>query len=135
MSKPRCPWWSTAVRMVRNYPLWKAELDQLHSQSVTADMGGMPGGSEVSRKTENIAMRQLPPAKQNEYDAVSRALEITALMPYGDKRCELIRRVYWSGKKLRITDVIMQIGIAEATSWRWHGDFIRLVGVCAGYER
>lgn len=135
MSKPRCPWWGSAIAMVRNYPIWKDELDQLQSQPVTTDMGGMPGGGEVSRKTENIALRQLPPAKQNEYDAVSRALEITALMPCGDKRCELIQRVYWSGKKLRITDVILQVGISDATSWRWHRDFIQLVGVCAGYER
>lgn len=135
MSKPRYPWWSTAVRMVRNYPIWKAELEQLHSQSVTADMGGMPGGSDVSRKTENVALRQLPPAKQNEYDAVTRAMEITALMPDGDRRVELIRQMYWKGKKLRINDVIMQIGVADATGWRWHSSFIELVGICAGYER
>ena len=133
MSKPRYPWWSTAVRMVRNYPLWKAELDQLHSQSVTADMGGMPGGSEVSRKTENIAMRQLPPAKQNEYDAVTRAVDITLLMPDGEKRVELIRQMYWKGVKKRIEAVAAEIGAAEATGWRWHGAFIKLVGECAGY--
>ena len=133
MSKPRFPWWSTAVRMVRNYPIWKADYDELHAQSCVADMGGMPSGGEVSRKTENIALRQLPPAIQNEYDAVSRAIEITLLMPDGEKRVDLIRRMYWRGKKLNVTDVIPQIPVAEATGWRWHSAFIHLVGECAGY--
>lgn len=133
MSKPRFPWWSTAVRMVRNYPIWKEKHDELHAQSCVADMGGMPSGSEVSRKTENIALRQLPRAIQNEYDAVSLAIEITLLMPDGEKRVDLIRRMYWLGKKLNVTDVVPQIPVAEATGWRWHSTFIHLVGECAGY--
>ena len=63
MSNTKHLWWPSAVRMVRNYPAWKAELEQLHSQTVTAGEGGMPSGGEVSRKTENVALRQLPPAK------------------------------------------------------------------------
>jgi hypothetical protein len=55
------------------------------------------------------------------------------LMPDGDRRVDLIRRMYWNGKKLNIDDVIMQIGVAEATGYRWHGAFIKLVGECAGY--
>ena len=133
MSKTRYLWWSTAVRMVRNYPAWKAGYEELHAQSCVADMGGMPSGGEMSRRTENIALRQLPPAIQNEFDAVSRAIDITLLMPDGERRVDLIRRMYWKGKKLNIDDVIMQIGVAEATGYRWHGAFIKLVGECAGY--
>ena len=133
MSSPRYPWWSSAVRMVRNYPIWKSELTELHSQSVTAGEGGIPSGGEVSRKTESIALRQLPPAKQRELDAVSRALEITSLLPDGDRRIDLIRQMYWKGKKLDISAVIYRLGIAEATGKRWHGAFIALVGECAGY--
>ena len=135
MSKPRFSWGPSALTMVRNYPAWKAELEELQSQSVTAGSGGLPSGGEVSRKTENIALRQLPPAKQREYDAVTQALEITGMMPDGSRRVELIRQMYWKGKKLRITDVIGRIGVAEATGWRWHSAFIELVGTCAGYER
>lgn len=93
----------------------------------------MPHSGNVSRTTENIALQQLPPAIQNEYDAVTRAVDITMLLPDGEKRVELIRRMYWKGKKLDITDVISKIGVAEATGKRWHGAFIRLVGECAGY--
>lgn len=133
MSNPRYAWWSTAVRMVRNYPIWKAQYNELHSQSCVAEMSGMPKGGNVSRTTENIALLQLPPAIQNEYDAVTRAVDITSLMPDGERRVELIRRMYWKGKKLDINDVIVQVGVAEATGKRWHGAFIQLVGECAGY--
>ena len=133
MSKPKHLWWQSAKRAVMNYPAWKAELEEIQSQSVIAGEGGLPSGGEVSRKTENIALRQLPPAKQREYDAVSRAIEITSMLPDGDRRVNMIRQMYWKGKKLDISDVIYRIGVAEATGKRWHGAFIYLVGECLEY--
>ena len=119
--------------MVRNYPVWKAQYNELHSQSCVAELSGMPHSGNVSRTTENIALQQLPRAIQNEYDAVTRAIDITMLMPDGEKRVELIRLMYWKGVKKRIEVVSAEIGVAEATGWRWHGAFIKLVGECAGY--
>lgn len=134
MSSPGYDWWPNAVRMVRNYPARKRGHDALLEQSIAADISGMQkGGGGISRTVENIALQQLPPAIQQEYDAVTRAVEITMLMPCGDKRVELIERIYWQGRKLNIRDAIMAIGIAEATGKRWHGAFIRLVGECFGY--
>ena len=133
MSSPRDDWWSNAVRMVRNYPARKAEWEELHRQNVTANLSGMPMGGTAGRSTEEVALRQMPPMKQQEYDAVSRAIEITKLLPYGDKRIELISLVYWQGRKLPIGKVIYQVGIAEATAKRWHARFIRQVGECVGY--
>lgn len=133
MSRPREDWWSNAVRMVRNFPSRKREYEELHSQSVTPDYSGMPHSRGVSRTTEVIALKQMPPAKQQEYEAVARAIEITRLLPLGDKRVELIERMYWKGQKLSIDAVIYQIGVADATGKRWHGAFIRLVGECFGY--
>lgn len=133
MSNTRNDWWTSVTRMVRNYPARKEEYEALHSQSLVADMTGMPRGGGSSRTTENIALREMPRMKQQEYEAVTRAIEITRLMPNGDLRLELIRRMYWSGRKLRIEDVVQTVHIAEATGWRWHGAFIRLVGQCVGY--
>lgn len=133
MSNYKHPWWRSAKQAIMNYPAWKAELKQLHSQTVTAGEGGIPSGVDVSRKTENVALRQLPRAKQREYDAVSRAVEITSLLPDGDRRVDMIRQMYWKGKKRGISDVIYGIGIAEATGKRWHGAFIYLVGECLEY--
>ena len=133
MSKPRDDWWSNAVRMVRNYPARKAEYEELRTQPLVVDLSGMPKGNSTSRSTENIVLRQMAPMKQQEYDAVTKAIEITKLMPCGDKRVELIDRMYWQGKKLNIDAVIYKIGVADATGKRWHGAFIRLVGECIGY--
>ena len=62
-----------------------------------------------------------------------KAVEITRMYPNGPERLELIRRMYWSGKKRNINDVIVSLYIAEATGRRWHSAFIRLVGECFGY--
>lgn len=133
MSKPRDDWWSNAIRMVMNYPNRVREHNALHSQSLVAEMSGMPSGHGVSRTTENIALMEMPPMKQKEYEAVTRAIEITKLLPDGDKRMELISRMYWQGGKLGIGDVVYQVGIGEATGKRWHARFIRIVGECVGY--
>lgn len=133
MSNTGNDWWSNVTRMVRNYPARKAEYEALHQQSLVAETSGMPRGGGASRTTENIALRQMPPMKQQEYDAVNRAVEITRLLPNGELRLELIRRMYWQGKKLRIEDVVSGIGIAQATGWRWHAAFIRVVAQCIGY--
>lgn len=134
MSKPKDDWWANAVNMVRNYPARKAEYDELHRVSLSAFGNGMPSNTDISRSTERISLREMPLMKQKEYEAVTRAIETTKRLPDGDKRLELIKRMYWSGRKLNIGQVIYQLGISEATGKRWHGYFIRLVGRCAGYE-
>lgn len=134
LSNPRDDWWYNAVRMVRNYPARKKEYEELHKAGLSSPISGMPGSADVSRTTENIALRQLPPQKQREYEAVNRAIEITKLLPNGEKRMELIKKMYWSGKKLHIGQVIYQVGISEATGKRWHARFIKIVGECIGYS-
>lgn len=133
MSKPRYDWWSTAIRVVANYPNRKREYEELHSQSIALELSGMPSGHSVSRTTENCALREMAPGKQREYDAVTRAVGITRLLPDGEKRVELISKMYWKGRKLRIDDVVFAIGIGEATGRRWHVRFIKTVGECLGY--
>jgi hypothetical protein len=64
MSKPKDDWFKNAVWTVRNYPARKEEYEQLHTQSLVADMSGMPKSSDVSRSIENIALREMAPMKQ-----------------------------------------------------------------------
>ncbi len=135
MSRPRFDWWVNAVNTVRNYPARKAEYEDLHTQSISAHITGMPRGSDISRSTETTALKRMPPAKQKEYEAVTNAIHITTMYPNGDTRVELISRMYWQGKKKQnISDVVAGLYISEATGKRWHAAFIRLVGECFGYE-
>lgn len=132
MSKPRNDWWSNAVNTVRNYPARKQEYEELKRQSFSG-LSGLPSSGTISNPTEQLALREMPPMKQREYDAVTQAINVTLMMPDGDTRMTLIREMYWKGQKRNISDVINSIGIAEATGKRWHGAFILLVGECLGY--
>ena len=127
MSKPRYIWWSYAKGMIRQFPELKEEYDDLHRQNVTACMTGVPGGGSASRTTEVVAMRQLPPIKQREYDAVDQAIRETQKMPNGKYRLKIIKLVYWTSS-MTIEGAAMEIPCSKETAWRYHRDFVRLVG-------
>jgi hypothetical protein len=84
--------------MIRDYPALAKEYKELHEQKITADISGMPGGGNVSRGTEDIAIRQLPRSKQLEYDAVRRAIEATERMVNGGMRMMIVESVLLKGK-------------------------------------
>lgn len=133
MSSPRYRWWGFVRRMIRDYRGLKAAYDDLHQQSLSAAPSGSPGGGE-GRTVENIALRQLPVDDQKVYDAVSRAVEITGLLPDGELKLALIRYVYWGQGQRRVEDAPLALPISRRTAIRWHGDFVRLVGKCYGFE-
>lgn len=134
MSSPRYRWWGFVRRMIRDYRSLKIQYDDLHTQSITAVASGMPRGSGNSSVVENLALRQLPADDQKVYDAVSRAVEITRLLPDGELKLALIRFVYWGQGQRRVEDVPLVLPISRRTAIRWHGDFVRLVGKCYGFE-
>ncbi len=134
MSKPRYHWWAYAKAMVRLYPELKLEYDALHAQRVTGDFARLPGGKGgVSRSTEVSALRQLPPARQREYDAVTKAIEQTKRMRTGAERLAVVDMVLWKGS-YNVDGAALQLYISESTARRYHSDFIRLVGFCYGLE-
>lgn len=126
MSKPRYPWWGYARNMIRVYPARKREYEELHQQSMTAQMTGMPGGGGVSRATENIAVRELPYTKQREYEAVKRAVEITMSFPNGSQRMKIIDLVYWK-RSHTVEGAAMKAGYSPDRGKQLHGEFVRLV--------
>ena len=128
MSRPRKRWWGYARRAVRDYPQLQKEWESIHMQSITANISGMPRGGSVSRTTEIIALRQMDPDNQRDYDAVTMAIEQTRLMPNGEEHLRLIKHMYWQERPGKILDAAAKIHIEEATAKRWHGQFIRLVG-------
>ena len=134
MSKPRERWWGYARNMIRDYPKLRQALDDLHSQSMVANASGMPGGGSAGRTIENIALRQLPDDEQREYDAVTRAIYATRILPDGQRHIDLIKLVYWSNRNIRIQDAAVTLNISEQTAKYWHGDFVRLVGKFRGLK-
>jgi hypothetical protein len=135
MSKPKDDWFKNAVWTIRNYPARQKEYEELHRQAMAFQMSGMPGTCDVSRTAENIALREMAPMKQTEYEAVTNAIAVTNMLPDGELRIKLIRKMYWGKKKVEMKYVFPQLNIAEATATRWHGAFVRLVGEFMGYIR
>ena len=131
MSKPRYIWWSYAKAMVRQYPALKRDYDDLHRQNITASMSGMPGGNSASRTTETVVLRQLPAVKQKEFDSVDSAIKITLKMPNGKERLTVIDLVLWK-EETTIEGAAQRIHCSKETAWRYHRDFVRLVGKCHG---
>ena len=127
MSKPRYIWWSYAKGMIRQYPHLKKELADLHEQKVTASASGVPGGGGASRTTENVTLRQLSGTLQKEFDAVDLTVKQTRRMKNGKYRMQVISLVYWT-EQLTIEGAAMRIPCSKETAWRYHRDFVRLVG-------
>lgn len=126
MSKPRYRWWGYIRNVIRAYPELKREYEILHTQSITANLSGMPGSGNVSRGTENIATMELPRTKQKEYDAVTNAIEVTGKMPNGKQVLRIIELVYWK-RTHTVEGAAMKSGYSVDRGKQLHGDFIRLV--------
>lgn len=132
MSNPRYKWWSYIKAVIREYPSLKKEYEELHEQTVTASMTGMPGSGNVSRSTEMIAVRELPFVKQREYEAVRRAIECTKTMKNGDIRIHLVDLVYWK-KSHTVEGAAMRVGYSVDRGKQIHGEFVRLVAKFYGF--
>jgi len=126
VSKPRYDWWPYVKGVIRRYPTLKEELSELHTQSMTANYNGMPGGSEPSRSTELSAVRELPSTKQREYEAVRRAMATTERYSNGLDRLKVIRLVLWDNTHT-MQGAALMIPCHYKTATEWHGEFIRLV--------
>lgn len=131
MSRPRYIWWSYVQGMVRKYPERARALGDLHAVGMTARYDAEPGGGGPGRTTETVAMRQLPPAEQREYDAVRRALELMSTLPDGALRMELVRMVYWD-RTHRLCAAAIRLHISERTAKRWNAWLIRRIAANYG---
>lgn len=131
MSKPRYNWWSFALAMIRDYPGRRSKLKDLQEQKITADMTGMPRGGGASRTAEGIALRQLPPQEQREYDAVHRAIERTTCMKEAKLRMDVVKLTMWRGYDIPSAAMVTNTSKDTARRYRWQ--FILLVGRMYGF--
>ena len=134
MSKQRYRWWGFVKRMIRDYRGLKAEYDDLHTQSITANTSGTPSGGGTGRAVESIAMRELPPDDQKAYDAVTRAIRATMVLSNGTERMAMIRYIYWCREERKVKDAALRAHVSVPTAKRWHGDFVRLVAKYYGFS-
>lgn len=91
----------------------------------------MPHGTEPSRTTEVIAVRELPTTEQREYEAVRMAVEETERKYDGRDRLRLIKWAYWDNR-YTLYGAAMGIPISYETAKRWQRDFIQAVAQYAG---
>lgn len=131
MSKPRYGWWSYAKYMVRVYPELKAEYQKLQNQRITREIAAIPGAPAAPRPTENAVLRQLSPAKQAEYDAVTKALEATRRLKTGKERLAIIDMVFWK-QSHSLEGAAYKIGYSYDMARKYQQDFLRLVGLHRG---
>ncbi len=123
MSSPRYIWWSYVQGIVRKYPERAAELGELHAVGMTARYDAEPGGGGPGRATETVALRQLPPTEQREYDAVRGVLEETAGRWDGALRMEMVRMVYWE-RSHRLFAAARALDVSQRVALRWNRDLI-----------
>lgn len=126
MSKPREPWWGYVKAVVRAYPGYETELDRLKACTITPNYNATGGGSAASRKTETIALRELPAKEQKRYESVQEALKQTSRQSNGRWRCRMIELVYFR-KSHTLPGAAQACHISYATARQWNREFIMTV--------
>lgn len=127
MSKPRYYWWGYVRAMVRNYPVLKASLEELHEVKVTAAYGiGVGGGGGVGRPTEQAAIRELPTTQQREYEAVKRALAFYGEKAYGEDFLRFVNLYYWQ-RRGTLSAVSRRLNYSPITVRRWNQLLIKAI--------
>ena len=126
MSKPREPWWGYAKNVIWRYPAYKKEFRRIKSQQITPGYSKTGGRGKTQRKTEAIALRELPPRDQERYDAVEKALQRTRHLPNGELRCRFVDMVYFK-RSHNMQGAAMALHADYATVLRWNRAFVWLV--------
>lgn len=140
-------WWMEAVRRaIVSYPSLKAKKDELQTMNVTPAVKSItgPGGKTMnvyptgggggnSRKTENVALRELPPMEEKTLSAVSTALEATSLLADGRHRVALIRTYWWKMEHRNMDRAAAWVNVSARTAHRWNNAFVWTVAMEMGF--
>lgn len=126
-------WWHPNVaRALKAYPALIAKKDELRKQNIIAKYSPDPRAGGTSRATENIALKDLPPAEAALVDAISSALEEVSRRKDGDEIIRLIDLVYFRGTHT-LYGAAAALNMTEVTAKRKNGDFIRTAAKKLGY--
>lgn len=126
MAKSKDNWREETRRIIRSYPELAREEARLRECRITPSYTGTPGSGGSGSKTENAALKELPPRKQRELDAVRRAISTTGRYRNAKDRLKVIDLVYW-----RQTHTLQGAAQLCHYSWEtaqeWNAAFIELV--------
>lgn len=127
MSKPRYDWWQYAIRIAEKWLSLLEQHNDLHQQSITPQLSGMPGGGSVSRAVEDVALRTLPGNLQREYDAARFALAEIMNKPEAGKRRDVLKLRFWD-RTMTIAGAAMKVGYSERTARRICWQYVLAIG-------
>lgn len=122
-------WWYHTRDVVRSYPALHDRLRELRKASASP---GPPGGGGPGRRTEQLALRTLPPVEQRDHDAVEQAVRRTRALPDGRERLRIIELVHWKGSHT-VTGAAAVVHVSDSTAKRWQRDFFLLTARARGF--
>lgn len=131
MARTKYPWETYVRSMIIRFPEFEREIEELRRPSLVPPMDKVGHSSGVSHPTEAAALRELPPTKQRQYDAVRLAIERTERLPDGVLRMKLIDLMYWTPVRYNLHGAALRIPCSARTASTWHTNFIRSVGMYA----
>lgn len=119
-------WRGNTRAIIRQYPELKRREAALHDPTITPLYAPLTGGTGASRTTEDIALRELPPADRRALDAISSAISTTMRYRNGSLRVRLIDLVYWE-RSCSIEGAAIRLHVSIGTAKTWHSAFVELV--------
>lgn len=126
-------WWTPNVaRALKEYPRLIAKKDELRKTALIAKYSTDPRNKNATRSTENIALKDLPPAEAATVDAISSALDEISRRRDGDEIIRLVDLVHFR-RSHTLYGAAMVLNMSEITAKRKNGDFIKLVAKKLGY--
>lgn len=126
MAKQKENWREQTKRIIEAYPGLLREENELRECKITPSANGMPGGGGVSRSTENVAMRELPPESQRMLDSVRNAIATTNRYRNGKDRLRVIDLVFWK-KTHDLHGAALRCHYSYETARDWTAEFVELV--------
>lgn len=120
-------WWRSNVeRALREYPALKERKRALQSSALTPNYNAMPGGSEPSRTTESLAMRQLSEEEEKWISAIDKAREDMRNRCDGEEIMRLVTMVFFD-QTHTMTGAALKTHVSLSTAQRRVGQFIAKV--------
>lgn len=120
-------WWRSNVeRALREYPALKERKKAIQSAALTPNYNPMPGRSEPSRLTENLAMRQLSEEEEKWISAIDKAREDMRQTSDGEEIMMLVTMVFFK-QTHTMTGAALERHVSLSTAQRRVGRFISAV--------